>query len=50
MLAIKSADEHSQSHGISPDSPRMSLIEVMHTSAFKQQESKEPGHDCCPCK
>jgi hypothetical protein len=50
MLAIQEADKHSKSNGISPNSPRMSLIEVMHTSAFKQQEStEESSNECCPC-
>jgi len=51
MLAIKAADKHSKTNGIAPNSARMSLIEVMHTSAYKQQESKEKSSDeCCPCE
>jgi len=50
MLAIKQADTHSQTNNISPNSPRMSLIEVMHTSAFQQQESsRNSSSECCPC-
>merc|ERR1712150_77307 len=50
MLAIKSADKHSVTNGVSPESPRMSLLEVMHTSAYKQQEGHEPSsNECCPC-
>lgn len=50
MLAIKSADKHSETNGVSPESPRMSLLEVMHTSAYKQQEGHETSsNECCPC-
>jgi len=51
MLAIESADKHSENNGGSPESPRMSLLEVMHTSAYKQQESNESStNECCPCE
>lgn len=42
-LAMHAANKHS-----SPSGEPMSLIEVMHTSAFKQQEGKDS--QCCPCQ
>jgi len=47
MLAIQSADKHSLTHHISSETTRMSLLEVMHTSAYKRQENN--SNDCCPC-
>jgi len=50
-LAIRSADLHSQEHGVAPDSPRMSLLEVMHTSAFNEQAgTMNENRSCCPCR